>query len=67
LQKLAQPDCNPNSTQTTKHQMQNSPLEVVVLSKLSLLQTEKNKPNKPAKLKYHKTTIYPQGLGELGK
>jgi hypothetical protein len=47
--------------------MQNSPLEVVVLSKLSLLQTEKNKPNKPAKLKYHKTTIYPQGLGELGK
>jgi len=51
----AQPACNPNLTQTTKTSHPANPQEVVVLSKLPLLQTKKHKP-KPHKNRKNQTT-----------
>jgi hypothetical protein len=45
-QQVAQPDCNPNQTQTTRTNNPHKHQEVDVLSNISLLLTEKNKTNK---------------------
>ena len=51
----------------TKHKVQDSLLEVDVLSNFSLLLTEKNKPKQPSKIKIPHNNINPLGFGELGR